>query len=111
MQFFYAVHLLCIGHLSHQCVELVADQGAIVDDISFEDDKEEEEPQQHVTEVTEDVVEGAAKDSSDSNTSTSSVSHNPTAVTTLKDTTRTSELPVGGRTGSCRSRCPGFLLH
>lgn len=28
-----------------------------MDDVSFEDDKEEEESQQHVTEVTEDVVE------------------------------------------------------
>lgn len=49
--------------MSHQRVELIADQGAIVDDISFEDDKEEEESQQHVAEVTEDVVKGAAKDS------------------------------------------------
>lgn len=49
--------------MAHQCVELIADQGAIVDDISFEDDEEEEEPQQHVTEVAEDVVEGAAGDS------------------------------------------------
>lgn len=67
MHFFCAVRLLCIGlggvGMSHQCVELIADQGAIVDDISFEDDKEEEESQQHVTEVTEDVVKGAAKDS------------------------------------------------
>lgn len=49
--------------MSYQCVEIVADQGAIVDDISFEDDKEEEESQHHVTEVTEDVVERAIKDS------------------------------------------------
>lgn len=48
---------------SYQCVEIVADQGAIVDDISFEDDKEEEESQHHVTEVTEDVVECTIKDS------------------------------------------------
>jgi len=33
-----------------------------VDDVSFEDDEEEEEAQQHVTEVTEDVVERTAYD-------------------------------------------------
>lgn len=49
-------------HVSHQRVEIVADQGAIVDDISLEDDKEEEESQQHVAEVTEDVVERAVQD-------------------------------------------------
>ena len=43
--------------VTHQRVQIVAEQGSIVDDIFFEDDKEEEESQQHVTEVTEDVVE------------------------------------------------------
>ncbi len=47
----------------YQRVEIVADQGSIVDDISFEDDEEEEESQHHVTEVTEDVVERAVHDS------------------------------------------------
>ena len=45
--------------MSYQRVEIVADQGAIVDDISFEDDEEEEKPQHHVAKVTEDVVERA----------------------------------------------------
>lgn len=46
----------------YQRVEVVAEQSSLVDDVSFEDDKEEEEPQQHVAQVTEDVVEGAACD-------------------------------------------------
>lgn len=47
-------------HESYQRVEIVADQGSVVDDVSLEDNKEEEESQHHVAEVTEDVVECTA---------------------------------------------------
>lgn len=43
--------------VSHQCVEIVANQSSIVDDVSFEDNEEEEESQHHVAQVTKDVVE------------------------------------------------------
>lgn len=43
--------------MSHQRVEIVADQGSVVDNVSLEDNKEEEESQHHVTKVTEYVVE------------------------------------------------------
>lgn len=43
--------------MPHQRVDVAAFQSAVVGEISFEDDEEKEEPQHHVTEVTEDVVE------------------------------------------------------
>lgn len=45
----------------YQCVELISDESAVVDDVSLQDDEEEEKPQHHVTKVTEDVVEGAVE--------------------------------------------------
>lgn len=59
-----AVHPPVCVRVPYQCVEIVAVHGSIVDDIPFEDDKEEEEPQHHVTEVTEDVVERTVCDDS-----------------------------------------------
>lgn len=49
------------GHVSHQCIQLVANQGSFVDDVSLEDDEEKEESQHHVAQVAEDVVERAAE--------------------------------------------------
>lgn len=50
-------------YLSYQRVEIISKQSAFVDDISFEDDKEKEETQHHVTKVTEYVVERTVKHS------------------------------------------------
>lgn len=49
--------------MPYQCIEVISDESAIVDDVSLEDNKEEEESQHHVTKVTEDVVESAVRDS------------------------------------------------
>lgn len=43
----------------HQRVDVMPLQSAIVGEVSLEDDEEKEEPQHHVTKVTEDVVESA----------------------------------------------------
>lgn len=43
--------------MPYQRMEIVTDQGSIVDNISLEDKKEEEQSQHHVTKVTEYVVE------------------------------------------------------
>lgn len=45
--------------MPYQCIEVMSDKRAIVDDVSLEDNKEEEKSQHHVTKVTEDVVECA----------------------------------------------------
>lgn len=50
-------------NVHYQCVEVVADQGSVVDDVSLEDNEEEEESQHHIAQVTEDVVECTAWDS------------------------------------------------
>lgn len=47
--------------MPYQRTELISEQSAFVDDVSLEDNKEEEESQHHVTKVTEDVVERAAR--------------------------------------------------
>lgn len=59
---YYYCTSVCV-HVPYQRVEIVADQGSVVDDISFEDNEEEEESQHHVTKVTEDVVERAVYES------------------------------------------------
>lgn len=46
-----------VGSLSYQRIKVVANQGSIVDNISSEHDKEEEESKHHITKITEDVVE------------------------------------------------------
>lgn len=52
--------------MPYQCVEVISDERAIVDDVSLQDNKKEEKPQHHVTKVTEDVVEGAVRGSGES---------------------------------------------
>lgn len=47
----------------YQCIEVISDESTIVDDVSLEDNKKEEESQHHVTKVTEDVVECAVRGS------------------------------------------------
>lgn len=47
--------------IPYQCVEVISDESAVVDDVPLEDDEKEEESQHHVTKVTEDVVERAVK--------------------------------------------------
>lgn len=47
--------------IPYQCVEVISDESAIVDDVPLEDDEKEEKSQHHVTKVTEDVVECAVK--------------------------------------------------
>lgn len=42
--------------MPYQGIEIIADQGSIVDDISLEHDKKEEESKHHITKITEDVV-------------------------------------------------------
>lgn len=51
---------VCVLNVDYQRVEVIADQGSVVDDVSLEDDEEEEESQHYVAEVTEDVVECTA---------------------------------------------------
>lgn len=46
---------------SYQCVGIIAFHGAIVDDVSFEDDEKKKEAQHHITDVTEYVVERTVK--------------------------------------------------
>lgn len=41
----------------HQCVEIIAKQRAVVDDVPFEDNEEEEETQHHIAQVAEYVIE------------------------------------------------------
>lgn len=101
--------------MSHQRVEIVAHQGSVVDNVSLEDDKEEEESQHHVTKVTEYVVEctvlGRRKIIINYE-SGRSLLFKPSSISRFIgcwDTGHTSELPAGGRTGSCSSKCPGFL--
>lgn len=45
--------------VAHQRVDVMPLQSTILGEVSLEDDEEKEEPQHHVTEVTEDVVESA----------------------------------------------------
>lgn len=46
---------------SYQCVGIVAFHGAILDNVSFEDDEKKKEAQHHITDVTEYVVERTVK--------------------------------------------------
>lgn len=43
----------------HQRVDVMPLQSTILGEVSLEDNEEKEEPQHHVTKVTEDVVESA----------------------------------------------------
>lgn len=45
--------------LAHHGIEVIAQQGAVVVDLSLQDDEQEEQPQEDVAQVAEDVVEGA----------------------------------------------------
>lgn len=47
--------------LSHQGIEVVAQQGPVVVDLPLQDDEQEEQPQQDVPQVAQDVVEGAVR--------------------------------------------------
>lgn len=45
----------------YQCIEVVFDKSAVVDNVSLEDNKKEEKTQHHIPKVTEDVVECAVR--------------------------------------------------
>lgn len=47
--------------LTHQGIEVIAQQGPVVVDLPLQDDEQEEQPQQDVPQVAEDVVEGARR--------------------------------------------------
>lgn len=63
---------------SYQRVQIVADQGTIVDHVPLEDDEEEEESQHHIADVAEDVVERTLCDNSSELVTETKTRHPPT---------------------------------